>query len=403
VGSFFVSLRTVREDNVFKGLRKMADKAQGENLKDPKDQKDLLVPSIVFTWEIAMGVISNKYSSQLNLWGLLLICLVPLVLSAVWLYKREREQGKLKRLWLGHPISYSLIAIVSILFFWNVTSILVAKLHDSTKKQVATLPSVSQALLPSTPNTAVPSSTHATAPTDAPIKPKSSEKTPIFPAARGAIHGSDNTLVGDVSHRSITGDGNTVVGPTNANGNTILNRGGTAIGRHATADPTSVAIGANAHAGGDTITADHGIAIGGNAHVENPTVNNFAPPTVHISVSQANLIAASLQATPGLTGFSVDVYYEYSIQGGKETAENLSSALRTAGIESKAVGSYIVGSCDGDQPNPGLSFGCVSPETNSLADAIGRGLVAAKVVTPPIRASRYINSTDHFGIVIRRQ
>jgi hypothetical protein len=115
----------------------MGDAAQGEN---PKDRKDLLVPTMVCTWEIAMSVISNKFSSQLNWWGLLLICLVPLVLSLVWLYKREQEQGKLMKLWLGHPVSYSLIALISILFFWNTTSILIAKLRQPPTAQIASIP-----------------------------------------------------------------------------------------------------------------------------------------------------------------------------------------------------------------------------------------------------------------------
>jgi hypothetical protein len=46
------------------------------------------------------------------------------------------------------------------------------------------------------------------------------------------------------------GNGNTIIGPTDSRGNTIINRGGTAIGNGATADPTSIAIGAGAHAGG---------------------------------------------------------------------------------------------------------------------------------------------------------
>lgn len=61
--------------------------------------------------------------------------------------------------------------------------------------------------------------------------------------------GNDNTIVGNVLIPENMGDGNTIVGATDANGNTILNRGGTAIGRNAQADQTTVAIGANAGAG----------------------------------------------------------------------------------------------------------------------------------------------------------
>jgi hypothetical protein len=65
--------------------------------------------------------------------------------------------------------------------------------------------------------------------------------------ARNQI-GNDNTLV-NVSIPESLGSGNTFVGATDANGNTILNKGGTAIGKGACADPTSIAIGAGAHAG----------------------------------------------------------------------------------------------------------------------------------------------------------
>lgn len=64
--------------------------------------------------------------------------------------------------------------------------------------------------------------------------------------ARPAL-GSDNTTYGNVASPT-SGSGNTFVGPTDAAGNTVI-RGGTAIGRNAHADPTSVAIGANAGAG----------------------------------------------------------------------------------------------------------------------------------------------------------
>lgn len=60
--------------------------------------------------------------------------------------------------------------------------------------------------------------------------------------------GNDNTLV-DVPIPMNMGDGNTIVNTHEANGNTLLTRGGTAIGKGACADPTSVAIGTGANAG----------------------------------------------------------------------------------------------------------------------------------------------------------
>jgi hypothetical protein len=98
----------------------------------------------------------------------------------------------------------------------------------------------------------------------------------------GGIHGSGNTVVGD--GRPVTGDGNTIVGATDSNGNTILNRGGTAIGAGATADPTSIAIGAGAHAGGQQQTCETGSLCNQGTTVQAPqTVNNYGPPPLKLT------------------------------------------------------------------------------------------------------------------------
>lgn len=60
--------------------------------------------------------------------------------------------------------------------------------------------------------------------------------------------GNDNTYVGPEPAPSM-GDGNTIYTLADANGNVILNKGGTAIGAGARADSTSIAIGARAMGG----------------------------------------------------------------------------------------------------------------------------------------------------------
>lgn len=60
--------------------------------------------------------------------------------------------------------------------------------------------------------------------------------------------GSDNTILNAPLPTNM-GDGNTIVGATDASGNTTFNKGGTAIGRGACADSTSIAIGAGAGGG----------------------------------------------------------------------------------------------------------------------------------------------------------
>ena len=60
--------------------------------------------------------------------------------------------------------------------------------------------------------------------------------------------GSNNTIV-NVPPPASMGNGNTIIGPTDSHGNTIINQGGTAIGSGACANSTGIAIGAGARAG----------------------------------------------------------------------------------------------------------------------------------------------------------
>src|SRR5258707_10162228 len=115
-----------------------ADRLVIEPITTPKVDRDLLGASILCTAEVAVGVISNKYAAQLQWWGLLLICAIPLALSIVWIVRRERVQGKLQNLWRSHPLSYSIIAIIAIVFFCNSISMLIAKMKvPAPKNQIA--------------------------------------------------------------------------------------------------------------------------------------------------------------------------------------------------------------------------------------------------------------------------
>jgi len=62
--------------------------------------------------------------------------------------------------------------------------------------------------------------------------------------------GKDSVVMGDISGE--VGDGSVVIGPTDANGNVILNSS-MAIGRGAFAGPGSIAIGAGAGAGSEIL------------------------------------------------------------------------------------------------------------------------------------------------------
>ena len=109
----------------------------------------------------------------------------------------------------------------------------------------------------------------------------------VSASAHGIVSGSNNTTVGRIPFSAINGNGNTFVGATDDRGNTII-RGGTAIGQGATADPTSVAIGAGAHAGGQQqeMRCEPGSLCNQGTAVNAPqTVNNYGPPPLKVTVS----------------------------------------------------------------------------------------------------------------------
>ncbi len=109
--------------------------------------KDLLAASILATAEIAMGLLSNRYSSQLPLISILLMCAIPLILSLIWLVRREREKGMLSRMFGRHPYSYSFIALIAVIFFWDMGSILTSRIGTTLKEKHIT--GAAQAAVPS--------------------------------------------------------------------------------------------------------------------------------------------------------------------------------------------------------------------------------------------------------------
>lgn len=96
------------------------------------------------------------------------------------------------------------------------------------------------------PSAAAPAVAANSDPSSAAVSHPSKIKKPTVQPAQQI--GNDNTLVNVPIPQSM-GSGNTFVGPTDANGNTIYNKGGTAIGKGACADSTSIAIGSGANSG----------------------------------------------------------------------------------------------------------------------------------------------------------
>jgi hypothetical protein len=70
--------------------------------------------------------------------------------------------------------------------------------------------------------------------------------------------GKDSVVIGNVS--GDIGDGSVVIGPTDANGNVILNHS-MAVGKKAYASEGSIAIGANAGAGSEVANVIHQIKL----------------------------------------------------------------------------------------------------------------------------------------------
>lgn len=106
------------------------------------------------------------------------------------------------------------------------------------------------------------------------------------------------------------GSGNTLIGPPDFRGNTIYNRGGTAIGSGACADPTSVAIGANAGGGqcGSNpptiiyVPNNQGIVTTGQKG--NNTINNYVLPRTADSLYQEGNKIAKIR-NPRIAGNQV--------------------------------------------------------------------------------------------------
>jgi hypothetical protein len=118
------------------------------------------------------------------------------------------------------------------------------------------------------PNHGPPPQQHSETPA-----PKGATKGQPQAPAKAEIRGSDNTLVGNVGNRPVQGNGNTVVGATDAQGNTIITHPGTAIGNGAQAGPSGIAIGAHAGASGSIIQSNSG----GSVNVQQGTTGSNSP------------------------------------------------------------------------------------------------------------------------------
>lgn len=124
-----------------------------------------------------------------------------------------------------------------------------------------------------------------------------------------SIRGDNNTFVNATP--SVKGSNNTVVGG-DKNGNTILTRDGVGLGSGASADQSSIAIGANAHAG-DQQRCEPGSLCNQNTQVNAPqTVINTQPPPATLYVAEE---AAENPDADGLYTIKVHLKTDRAIPG----------------------------------------------------------------------------------------
>jgi hypothetical protein len=170
--------------------------------------------------------------------------LVAAVVAAVLTFHKTEYAGQnLKK---TVPVGIGFLGIALVVFFIGRAMDTPAKAVQVAQVTTKDKPPVSAPAVPPIPTTAQPA-------TSAKQHRKSNHAPVPNPGVKQPAIGNDNTLV-NVPVPPALGNGNTIIGPTDSNGNTIYNKGGTAIGAGATADPTSIAIGAGAHACGNVVT-----------------------------------------------------------------------------------------------------------------------------------------------------
>jgi hypothetical protein len=136
-------------------------------------------------------------------------------------------------------------------------------------------------------------------PPNRPLAPKGAKSSV---PNKGISVGTDSVAMGHIPDGSKIGDGSVVIGPTDANGNTILNQGGLAVGNGASAGPTSIAIGAHANAGvrgvGPVTVQPGAVAsFGQQGGITAGQVNLFGPDQIPVTLTYSQ-IGNTVTVTP---------------------------------------------------------------------------------------------------------
>jgi len=133
-----------------------------------------------------------------------------------------------------------------------------------------------------------------------------------------------------------------------------------------------------------TQNCPNGVCIGGDNN-GTATVNNFGPPPLKISPEQQTQITAFLKAN-GITSGKVVIFVDGPTIETQAASNNLVKALKDAGVDATSVEGVLVPPM-GTPVYPGISFD-ITPETYTLANEIGRALMASHVVNSPVRANQ---------------
>jgi hypothetical protein len=164
---------------------------------------------------------------------------------------------------------------------------------------------------------------------------------------KGISVGKDSVAMGRIPDGSKIGDGSVVVGATDINGNTVLNQGGLAVGRGATTDPTSIAIGAGAHAGNGNV---------GSVEVQPGAVASFG--------QQGGITAGQINVFPDESKMPVSIEYSQARVSPTELRLTIKPNRR---IDAATLAMFF----DGPVEVPALSFSCMNCGNGRINDADG--------------------------------
>jgi hypothetical protein len=112
-------------------------------VKSPKG--DLLWICLCTSTEVAVAIILNKYSASMPVFLIIGICAIPIILFIAVAYRYEKQHRLIKSEFLEHPVSYSLLALIFLPFFWYSTATMVAKLRLPMQQSAANADTQTQA------------------------------------------------------------------------------------------------------------------------------------------------------------------------------------------------------------------------------------------------------------------